>query len=149
MVCHIFYNIFSIIICQICYAPSPKKPSKLRFLRWNHLSIISQLAYLEQKTLVRAYLLTGYLITIALHFFLQKPSQPFFSWCCLGISDIASANCVCMFVNCHLNENAMLLWTDDCQLMGRDIRIVFCSKYASWLMIDRWCHLKNLSVGTV
>ena len=27
----------------------------------------------------------------------KSPSQPFFSWCCFGISDIASANCVCMF----------------------------------------------------
>ena len=44
-----FFNNF----CQMCYmyAPPPKKnPSKLRFLRWHHLSIISRLAYLEQKT---------------------------------------------------------------------------------------------------
>ena len=40
-----FFNNFFLM----CYAPPPKKPSKLRFLRWHHLSIISQLAYLEQR----------------------------------------------------------------------------------------------------
>ena len=59
-----FFNNF----CQICYAPPPKKPSKLRFFRWHHLSIISQLAYLEQKTMVCLFPSTDNLFTMALHF---------------------------------------------------------------------------------
>ena len=60
-----FFNNF----CQICYAPPPKKPSKLRFLRWHHLSIISQLAYLEHfMTMVCLFPSTDNLFTIALHF---------------------------------------------------------------------------------
>ena len=144
--CHIFYNIFSIIFVKSAMLHPLKKPSKLRFLRWHHLSIISQLAYLEQKTLVCAYLLTGYLITIALHVFLQKPITAFlFLMLFWHFWHVASANCVCMSLwtaiewKCNAIVNRL-------SVDGKRHTIVFCSKYASWLMIDRWCHLKNLSL---
>ena len=54
-ICVKYFIFFSIFFFQICCAPPPGKPSKLRFLRWHHLSIISQLAYLKQKISVCVY----------------------------------------------------------------------------------------------
>ena len=77
----------------------------------------------------------------------KSPLQPFFSWCCFGISDIASANCVCMFCELPLNEKCNAI-VNRLSVDGKRHTIVFCSKYASWLMINnnRWCHLKNPSL---
>ena len=116
-VCHIFYNIFFNNFCQTCYAPPPKKPSKLRFLRWHHLSIISQLAYLEQKTMVCLFPSTDNLFTIALHFHSMAVHKHAYTISTCYVRNAKTTSGKERLWWAFVGKHAMLLWSSS-QLVG-------------------------------
>ena len=84
----------------------------------------------------------------------KSPSQPFFSWCCFGISDIASANCVCMFVNCHwmnMQCYSALIWqkeaSDKSEISRKRAKCVCHLHWRQWNI--RMSYLTYLLVGWV
>ena len=135
-VCHIFYNIFSIIIFQICYAPPPKKPSKLRFLRWHHLSIISQLAFLEQKTMVCLFPSTDNLFTIALHFHSMAVHKHAYTISTCYVRNAKTTSGKERLWWAFVGKHAMLLWSSS-QLVGKRIPMSFVpNTLADWWLTD-------------
>ena len=101
-VCHIFYTYFFNTFLSNLRGSTPWETIQTQILEMTSSVNHQSASVFGTRDMLCAYLLTGYLITIAFDMFSYKsPSQPFFSWCCFGISDLASANCVCMFVNCH------------------------------------------------
>ena len=137
--CHIFYNIFSIIFVKCAMLHPLKKNSKLRFLRWHHLSIISQLAYLEQKTMVCLFPSTDNLFTIALHFpcfhtmAVHKDAYTI-STCYVRNAEATSGKERLWWA--FVGKHAMLLWSSS-QLVGKRIPMSFVpNTLADWWLTD-------------
>ena len=84
-VCHIFYNIFSIIFIKSAMLHPLNKPSKLRYLDMTSSVNHQSASVFGYKKKIGMRLPTNWLLdhnSIAC-FPTKSPSQPFFSWCCL------------------------------------------------------------------
>ena len=135
-VCHIFYNIFSMIFVKICYAPPPKKPSKLKSTLWHHLSIISQLAYLEQYTMVCLFPSTDNLLTIALHFHTMAVHKHAYTIRTCYVRNAKATSGKERLWWAFVRKHAMLLWSTS-QLVGKRIPMSFVpNTLADWWLTD-------------
>ena len=136
-VCHIFYNIFSIIFVKSAMLhPLKNLPNSSRFLRWHHLSIISQLAYFEQKTMVCLFPSTDSLFTIALHFHSMAVHKHAYTISTCYVRNAKTTSGKERLWWAFVGKHAMLLWSSS-QLVGKRIPMSFVpNTLADWWLTD-------------
>ena len=129
---------FQWFICQICYAPPPKKPSKLKSTLW-HASVNHQSA--------SVFGTIDYGMSLPINW---QPVNNSIAFSYNGSSQTCIHNYDLLCQKCQSNirkrKAVMGFCTKTCNairdqlatLVGKRHTNVFCSKYASWLMIDRW-----------
>ena len=118
--CHIFYYNFSVKFLQSTWIRPQKKSSKPRFLWWHHLSITIQQTLSFQKTRVcwtaRAKCSLTYSIPQIHLYYLSLAG---------------------VLYHAIVKEHSALTVQHN---------LVFCNDNVYWMVIDKWCHLKNLGL---